>query len=158
MTTEACAIPRAKEFKYRVEFNGLPVSLCAEFDPGERTHGVTEHMGAGQNFACKEVGHIKFANAHMKMVVPLEGEGRDFWESWMDQAQDPSTGNGGMPANYRRNFSMYELKPDGNPSRVWEFYGAFPVSYKPGNRSSQGDKDVIDDISIAYAWREMRLL
>lgn len=159
MPTEACAIPRLKDFKYRVEINGLEAAIVQEFEPGTRTHGVTVHAGAGQNHVCKEVGAVGFSNAVLRGVVPVDGEMRLYWEEWMDSAQDPETGNGGMPKQYQRNFSVYELKPDGSPSRVWEYYKAFPVSYKVNAKSSLDDsQDVLEYVEITYNRRNIRSL
>jgi len=159
MTTEACVVPRLKEFKFRFEINGLAVALVKEFNPGKRTHGVTEHAGAGQNFPCKEAGMLKYENAVLKTVVPVDSTGRDYFEEWANLVQDPKTGNGMMPALYKRVGSLYELKPTGEPSRVWMFYGMFPVDYDLGNRSSESaDKDVIEEIHFAYSYRTMKVL
>jgi hypothetical protein len=159
MPVQACAIPRLKDFKYRVEINGLEAALVQEFEPGTRTHGVTVHSGAGQNHVCKEVGMIGFSNCVLRTVVPVEGEARNYWESWLDSAQDPSTGNGGMPAKYQRNFSVFELAPDGSPSRVYEYYKGFPVSFKVNAKSSLDDStDVLEFVEIAYNRREVRVL
>jgi phage tail-like protein len=159
MPTDARAINRLKEFKFRVEINGYPAALCHEFNPGERSHGVSSHAGAGQNFAVKEVGMINFGNCTLRQVVPLEGPGRHYFDTWMNQGQDPMTGNGGIPADYARNFTLYELDPYGNPSRAWEYYGAFPVRYVPGNRNAQSDSaDVVEEIELAYSSRDLRLI
>ena len=159
MATDAIAYDRLKEFKFRVEINGLPAALVKEFNPGARTHGVTEHAGAGMNHSVKEAAMIRFENATLRMVVPLEGPGRSYFEEWLNQAEDPMTGNGGRPASYQRQFSMYELDPAGNPIRVWEFIKAFPVHYNLGNRNSLSDNaDAIEEIAIAYTSRSMRVL
>jgi len=159
MATEANAINRLKEYKFRVEINGYPAALCHEFNPGDRTHGVTTHAGAGQNYTCKEVGMITYGNAVMRQVVPLEGPGRNYFDNWMNQGQDPATGNGGKPNDYMRNFTLYELDPAGNPSRAWEYKKAFPVRHVPGNRNAQSESaDVVEEIEIAYTKREMRIL
>jgi hypothetical protein len=159
MPVQACAIPRLKDFKYRVEINGLEAALVQEFEPGTRTHGVTVHSGAGQNHVCKEVGMIGFSNCVMRTVVPVDSDARLYIENWMDQAQDPATGNGGMPAKYQRNFSVFELGPDGTPSRCWEYTKAFPVSYKVNAKSSLDDStDVLEFMEMAYNKREVRIL
>lgn len=159
MPVDATAIPRLKDFKYRVEINGLEAAMVQEFEPGTRTHGVTVHSGAGMNHVVKEVGMIGFSNAVLRTVVPVDGPGRSYFEDWMDQGQDPTTGNGLMPRAYQRNFSVYELGPDGTPSRAWEFFRAFPVSYKVNAKSSLDDsQDVIEFIELAYTTREVRVL
>jgi len=156
MATDATAINRLKEFKFRVEINGYPAALCHEFNPGERTHGITTHAGAGQNYPVKEVGMIQYGNCTMRQVVPLEGPGRTYFDNWLNQGQNPLTGNGGKPSEYQRNFSMYELDPAGNPSRIWEYKGGFPVRQVPGNRNAQSENaDVIEEIEIAYSWRDL---
>jgi len=159
MAIDATAISRFKEFKFRLEINGLPAALVREFNPGERSHGISEHAGAGQNFPYKEVGMLHYGNATLRQVVPLEGPGKVFFEQWMNLGQDPSTGNGDIPKVYMKNFSLYELLPTGDPGRVWEFKQGFPVRYNLGNRSNMSDNtDVIEEVEIAYSRREMRVL
>ncbi len=159
MALEAHVVPRQKEFKYRVEFNGYPIAYVQSFSAGERTIGVTEHAGGGQNHVSKEGGMNKYADAVLKVVVPIEGVGLNFWEDWMNQVQNPTTGNGLNPSQYWRNFSMYELRPDGTAVRVWEYYRSFPSHMKPGERTATAaDKDYIEEIHISYEFREMRLL
>lgn len=159
MPVDAEAIPRLKDFKYRVEINGLEAAMVQEFEPGTRTHGVTVHSGAGMNHVAKEVGMVGFSNAVLRSVVPLGGTGRIYWENWLDQAQDPTTGNGGVPAQYQRNFSVFELAPDGTPTRVWEYIKAFPISYKVNAKSSLDDSnDVLEYVEICYNRRDVRVL
>jgi|GEM_PF-1998037 len=159
MPAESSSIPRLQEFKYRVEFNGLPYFLVQEFDSGERNIGVTKHAGGGQNYASKEAGFMEYHPAILKMIVPISGDGKLFWEKWMNDIQDPKTGNGKPASQYRRNFSLYELGNDGNAVKVWEFYRAWPSAYRPGNRHSmQKDKDLIIEIHVEYEYREEREL
>lgn len=159
MSTDALAVSRLKEFKFRLEINGYPSACCHEFNPGERTHGITTHAGAGQNFVVKEAGMIQFGNATLRQIIPLTGPGRQYFDQWMNQAQDPSTGDGGVPAQYMRNFSMYENDPAGNALRIWQYYGGFPVRYVPGNRNAQSENaDAIEEIEIAYSWRDLIVL
>jgi len=159
MPVEACSISRMKAYKFRLEINGLPAALIQEFDPGDRTHGVSVHAGAGQNYVCKEVGMISYGNCTLHMVVPLDGPGRVFLNDWMDLCQDPATGNGEVPSKYMKDFSLYELDPTGSPSRVWEFKRGFPVKHSIAHRSAFADgTDLIETLEITYAKREMRIV
>jgi len=155
MTIEASSINRLKEFKFRVEINGVPSALVQEFDPGKRSHGVTEHAGAGQNHASKEAGMIKYGNARIKNVVPIDGPGQDMWVKFLNSAQNPLTGNGGNKADYTFVLSFFELLPAGNPVRTWHYYNAWVVDYSPGNRSGLSEnKDVIEEVEIAFDRRD----
>lgn len=157
MPTDAIAVPRLKEFKFRLEVNGFPAAMVEEFDPGARTIAVVESAGAGQNFPIKEAGMMKFDHAVCRNVVPTDGAGKTFWEKQMNLAQDPSTGNGSAPGVYWFNFTMYELDNSGNPVRAWEFFQAFVSSYKLGNRSAMTqDKNVIEEVELAYSSRIQR--
>ena len=157
MPVTASAIPRLKDFKYRVEINGLEAAMVQEFEPGTRTHGVTVHSGAGQNHVAKEVGMIGFSNCVMRTIVPVNGDARTYIEDWLNQAQDPTTGNGGYPAQYQRNFSVFELDPKGNPSRVWSYEQGFCTSYKVNAKSSLDDSnDVLEFMEIAYNRRTVK--
>lgn len=157
MPVESHSLPKMKNFKFRVEFNGLPSFLVEEFDPGERTIGVAKSAGGGQNHVSKEGGFLEYGNATLRMVVPVEGQSLRFWDNWMDEIQDPKTGNGKFPSQYRRNFSLYEAGPDGVDVRVHEFIRAFPVRKRLGNKKA-GDENVIEELHIEYEYYEERVL
>lgn len=151
MPTDAIASAKVKIWKYRVEVNGLPAYLVEEFDPGKRSIAVVESAGAGQNYADKEAGMMKFDNAKLKNTLPVDGPGKMFWATQMDKAQDPRTGNGLPPTSYRFNFTMYELDNAGNPIRAWEYHQAFVADYTPGQKNSlTTDKNAMEEVEIAY--------
>jgi phage tail-like protein len=156
MAVDARAIERHKVFKYRVEINGYPVALVQEAKIGKAEIGVSEHAGAGQNHPVKEAGMLSFEGCTLKTVVPLDGPGKTYWQTWLDKIQDPKTGNGMRPSAYRQDFSLYDLDPQGNPIRTWEFKNAWIKSYDPGERKSlDKDKDTIEELVITYEWREL---
>lgn len=159
MATESKALPRAKEFKFRVEINGFPVALIESFNPGKKTIGVSEAYGAGMNHSYKEAGMLRFDTATLTNTVPLEGAGRRFWEDWMINCQNAKTGNGGNPEDYMQDFSCYEMDNTGTPFRVMEFYGGFISDYDVGDKSASSvDKNVIEKIEITYQSREVRYI
>ena len=158
MAVESSAA-RLRDYKFRLEINGHNAALVQDFDPGRRTIGVSEHAGAGQNFPDKQAGMQKFADCVIKRVVPIDGTDRSYFEDWMNLCQDALTGNGQIPAIYQRRFSFYEMKPDGTDSSVYEYYGGFPIDISPGNRHGvDQNKDVIEEIHIAYQYRIRRAL
>lgn len=151
MASNTGSFSRLKEFKFRVEVNGFDALYVQEFNIGKRSISVTEHAGAGQNHPTKEAGGLKFENAVLRHVVPCEGEGGKFFLEKMKIAQDAATGNGQMPSAYKFTFSCYENNPTDSPVRIWTFIGAFVVGDATNNKSSLGfDKDVIDEVEIAY--------
>ncbi len=151
MANNTASIHRMKEFKFRVEVNGFDSLLVQEFSLGKRTIAVTKHAGMGQNHPTKEAGGLEFENAVLRYVVPCDGESATFWYGKMRLAQDAVTGNGEMPDKYKFTFSCYENKPTDHAVRTWTFHGAFVVGGTVANKSSLAwDKDVIDEIEIAY--------
>ena len=157
MAIEVYTGPTYKEYKFMVEINGFKAAFVQSFDPGARHHAVAERGGAGMNHPFKEAGMITFDNCILRSVCPIGGDAQVFWDAWMDQAQNPRTGNGGSTNVYMKNFTLYELDNDGNPGKATEYYQAFPVEHKPGNRDSLSkDKNVLDEIHIAYVWKEPR--
>lgn len=158
MANEAHAYAAMKTFKFRLEINGFEAALVQEFSPGDRTHGVTMHAGAGQNHPTKEVGMLHYGNCTLRSIVPLNGPGREFIEEWANVCQDPATGNGQLPAMYRKNFTLYEETPDGGPARVWEYKRGFPVRVSLGQRSSLSDADVIEEMELAFDERHLRVV
>jgi hypothetical protein len=159
VTIEVYTGPTAKEFRFMVEINGFPAAMVQSFDPGSRHHAVAERGGAGMNHPFKEAGMITFDNCILYAVRPLEGTCRMFWDAWMDQAQNPRTGGGGSTNIYMKNFTLYELDNNRNPVTAEEYFQAFPIEHKQGKKDSLSkDRNVIDEIHIAYVWKEPRLI
>lgn len=157
MPVNTIARTKLKEFKFRCEINGFEAALVQEFDPGKRTIASVEHSGAGQNHPDKEPGMMTYDPCVLRHVVPVDGVGRIYFETWMNECQDALTGNGLPVDQCRRNFSMYELDNEGHPVRVWEFKHAFPTGFTGGNRSALTlDQNVIDEIELTYISREVR--
>ena len=157
MPTDANAIDRGMKFKFRLEIEGVPAALIQEADLGTTEVAVSEAAGAGQNFPIKQGGMLKFGEFTCKGVVPLEGPGRHVWQKLLDRVQNPKTGNGLRPSQYKIDFSLYDLTPEGDPFRPWEYHGAFVQSYNPGDRDANSDSDdMIEEIVWAYDWRELR--
>ena len=159
MPVKANALNRLIESLFRVEFDGLPNSLVQAFDPGERKLKISEHKAGGVNVTSKQGGDNEYTDAVLKMVQTVEGVDRSFWESWMDEVQNPRTGTGKLPTEYYRNFSVYQLHPDGNPAIAYEFYNAFPSQVKVGElNGNAGDKNVVEEVRITFEYREKRVI
>jgi len=148
-----------KEYRFIVEINGFPVACVEEFDPWDRTIEVVETNGAGQNHPYKEAGGMKYENAKLRNVVPTDGPGKLFWENAMSRAQNPASNAGLAPPDYMFNFTLIEIDNQRNPIRATEFYHALVRTYKMGNRNALSfDKNVIEEVEIAYTDRETRSL
>jgi phage tail-like protein len=159
VSIDAYSIESLKEFNFRVEIDGLPIAAVQEFNPGTKKIGIGDRAGGGLNHDIKEAGRITFEHATLKTIVPMSGSGRDFWENWFNLAQNAKTGVGSRPSVYKKNFSIYNLAPDGTPSRVWEFYGAWVSEYKPGDLKAKEEKaDLIEEVQITYDRNDMRIL
>lgn len=159
MATESKALPRAKDFKFRLEINGFPVALIESFTPGKKSVGVTKAYGAGMNHAYQEAGMLTFGNATLTNTVPIEGIGRRYWEDWMIACQNSKTGNGGNPEDYFKDFTLYEMDNTGTPFRIIEYRGGFITDYDVGDKSASSvDKNVIEKVEITYQDRETRYL
>lgn len=153
MPSEATAIERAKKFKYRLEINGLPVAMVQKAKPGKREVGISEKAGGGQNFPTKEAGMLKYGDVELEVVLPLDGPGRVYFEKWMDKEQDPRTGNGLRPREYKQDFTLFWLRPDGNPLKARHYKGGLVKDIDPGEMDSNDEKDdVIDKMTLAYDW------
>ena len=140
-----------KEFKYRLEINGLNAAVITEAHIGKRSISVVERAGAGQNHATKEPGGMKYANLVLKTVVPDSGPGGLFFYNWMNMCQDAQSGYGQPISACYQNLTLYEMDNTGVDQRITEVWEAFVVDDGTANKVSLAfDKDVIDEIEIAY--------
>jgi len=157
MATEVKKYEKVKEFKFRVEVNGFPVALVEECDMGEEQISVVKSAGAGQNHPDKEAGGLEYGDCVLRTLVPTEGPGIDFWNNAIKRAQNPATQSGLHPSGYYFEMTVLELDNTSAPVRITEFHNCFVNVNHPTNRSGLSfDKNAIDEIHIAYEWREQR--
>lgn len=155
MALDAVPIERAKKFKYRLEINGLPVGIIKKVKWGDMEVGVSKHSSAGQNFDTKEAGKLIYHPLTLENVVPLDGPGKAYWFKWMKRIQDPVTGNGMRPSEYKQDFSIYDEEPGGDPIRIFQLKGGFISKYNPGERDSGSDNDdMMEEVTLEYDWPE----
>lgn len=155
MANDAFATPKLQEFRFRLEVNGLPVALCQSFDPGVRKNGIVKVFGGGMNHPWKEVGMVEFEDAVLSAVIPVAGAGRDYFETWANDAQNVMTGKGNL-AFYYKDMTLHELDNQMNPVRTWDFHYCQVSQQKLGKRDGSAmDKVAIDEIHIAYVSREL---
>lgn len=158
MAVDAGVIPKIKEAHFRVNVAGFEQSLCEQFNPGDREHMIVEHHTGTQRHPSKETGNLKFTNATIRHVVPVTGADRDFWEKKAEAAVNAETSIGGLPVDYLFDFSVTIMKPNQEPSIIWEFYNAQVARLKPGNMDAASDKNLIEEVEIAYEWRRKRTM
>lgn len=158
MASDAATIPKIKEAHFKVNVAGFEHSLCEQFNPGDRQHTIIEHHIGTQRYPSKETGNMKFSNCTLKHVVPVAGADRDFWERKAEAAINTATSVGGMPADYLFDFSVTVMKANQEPSIIWEFYNCQIATLKPGNLDTSADKNMVEEVDIAYEWRRKRTL
>lgn len=148
----AVANPR-KIFNFTIEIDGLvqfEAQKCNIPEPEiERiSHGDTNHD-------VKTAGRISFGDITLEKLRPVETT-TDFGWTWLMQAQNPVTGGGGLPTQYKRNIVIRELEPN-NVTTIaqWMVEGAwcFKTSYT-GNDRLAGDNSIETcSISVDRSYR-----
>jgi len=157
MPVDVITFERAKSFKYRLEINGYLSALVQKVKMPKIEIGVSEHAGGAQNFLVNEAGMLKFNKITLNNVVPYDGAGREFWWKWLIRVQNPVTGNGMRPRDYKYDCSLYDDDPANVAFRVFEFKGAFISSYDPGERNSLAEKeDIIEEVELTFDWVDLR--
>jgi len=136
----ATANPR-KVFNFQVEIDGLvqfEVQKCNIPEPEIESvsHGASNHD-------VKTAGRISFGDITLEKLRAVETT-NDFGYEWLTQAQNPVTGGGGLPAQYKRNVVIRELAPNNITTiNQWMCEGAWckKTSYTTSDRMA-GDNSI----------------
>lgn len=126
----------AKVFNFRIEMDGIDQWEVQEVNIPDAEVEVTEHGDA--NSTVGTAGRIKFGDMVIKNLVPLP-LGDDVAWDWLMDVQNPETGSGGLPDEYKRVIIVKQLLPDNKTTaQSWICIGTFPkkISNTPFSRTS----------------------
>jgi phage tail-like protein len=115
----------SKVFNFRVEIDGIDQFEVQEINIPDAEIAVTEH-GDG-NSTVGTGGQIKFGNITLKKLRALPLSDKWAW-NWLMQVQDPISGGGQLPDQYKKVVIIKELAPDNKTTvTTWTCLGAFPI-------------------------------
>jgi phage tail-like protein len=130
----------AKVFQFRVEMRGIDQWEVQEVNIPEVEMDVVEHGDA--NFLVKTGGILKFGDITLKRLKKMQAGDTWAWD-WLLRVQDPATGGGTLPENYKEQVIIKQLSADGSTTiDQWICLGCFPkkVSHETFNRTSSDNQ------------------
>jgi phage tail-like protein len=139
------ANPR-KDFQFTVEIDGLNAFECQKFTPADVEVDVVAH--ADTNHDVKTGGRLKVGEIVMEKLKPLPTSDKWAWD-WLMSVQNPITGGGELPLNYKKPVVVRELDTTGIiVVNTWVYSGCFvsKISNKPLDRMSSDNQ--IETVTI----------
>lgn len=130
----------AKVFNFRVEMDGKDQWEVQEVNIPDTEVEVVEHGDA--NSKVKTAGMIKVGDLVMKNLVPLPLGSDADWD-WLMKVQNPTTGSGQLPDEYKKVIIIKQLLPDNKTTvQSWVCIGTFPkkISNTPFSRTSSENR------------------
>ena len=135
-----------KVFNFKVEIEGLDQFEVQEFKLPDIEIEKTSH-GDG-NKTVHTPGMIKVGEAELKKLRDLPNS--DKWAiDWLYQAQNPSTGSGGLPSTIKKTVIIRELSTDGiTTANKWTLYGCWPSKISMSNFTKGSSDNIIETVTL----------
>lgn len=80
-------------------------------------------------------GKAKFEAGELVIMDDVNSDAFNALTSWRESVYTPSDGNIQLAGNYKKDGTIKQYMPDGNPVRAWKLVGCWPTKLTPGNLS-----------------------
>lgn len=137
-----------KVFSFGMEIDGLDVALAQDVKLPDVEVGKVEH--GDTNYNKKTAGGVTTGDCEIQKLKAV-GSGDNFAWDWLTQAQNPATGGGGLPEDYKRDVVIKEFAPDGITTLdSYLLVGCFVMKISNSNykRGAQ-DENMIETVTLS---------
>ncbi len=112
----------------------------ASFPLPKRTMGIVEvgYLNEKRKFA----GLPTYDDLSIVFNDYVDRQTAQILTAWNYRVHDPVTGRTGMKADYALSGWMEQYSPNGVITRRWDFIGAWPSSFDPGDMDMEGEDKV----------------
>lgn len=137
-----------KVFNFRIEIEGIDQAEFQTVQLPENGVDVVEH--GGSNYKIKTGGLTNVGTLILGKLRALPLGDTKAWR-WLNQIQNPDTGGGDLPSNYKRTIIIKEMNSFGTVAvNRWVYSGCFPskISYNELSRTSSDNTIETLEISV----------
>jgi len=137
-----------KNFKFRVEIDGVARAAFAECTNLERTTEVVEYNEGGKNDSPqKSAGRTNYGNITLRRGVIIVADGDEDLVNWCRDVEDILT-NGGNALDYRRDIDIVILNRDGSTGRRVRVQACWPAKYKLSDLNAGSNENFMEEIEL----------
>lgn len=130
-----------KNFNFTAGINGVTQAEIQEVTGLDKEITAISH-GLG-NRDVKTPGRVTIGDVTIKNVRPVISGKNAFWD-WLNQAQNSTTGTGGVASQYKRNLTITERNGAGVTIATYVCYGVWVRKVTHGGLNRMGDDNIID--------------
>ncbi len=141
-------VPNARKgFNFKIEINGLDAFECQKVTlPEVEIEGV-EH--GDTNYKVKTAGQVKVGDIKIEKLKRLPGSDTWAW-NWLKQAQNMTTGAGGLASDYKRTVIIKEMTPSGlGTLNKWVCDGCFVKKVSQSDFSRMDSENIIQTVELS---------
>lgn len=136
-----------KVFNFAIEIEGIDQFLIQDVKEPEVEIGAVEH--GATNYNVKTAGGVAVSDAELQKIIPAATGDKWAWD-WMRTAQDPITGTGQLPSQYKKDIVFKVLSPQGNTIEAYLWEGAWVRKSSKSNRKrGNQNENVIETVTIS---------
>lgn len=136
-----------KVFNFAIEIDGIDQFLIQDVKEPEIEIGAVEH--GATNYNVKTAGGVAVSDAELQKIIPAATGDKWAWD-WMRTAQDPITGTGQLPSQYKKDIVFKVLSPQGNTIEAYLWEGAWVRKSSKSNRKrGNQNENVIETVTIS---------
>lgn len=136
-----------KVFSFAIEIAGVDQFLIQDVKEPEVEVGAVEH--GATNYNVKTAGGVAVSDAELQKIIPTTIGDRWAWD-WMQSAQNPHTGTGGLPSQYKKDVVFKVLNPLGVAIEAYLWEGAWVrKSAKSNRKRGNQNENVIETVTMS---------
>lgn len=139
--------------QFRVEIDGFDSAAFQKCSALEVEVGKVEYYEGGAMIPHKAPGRLTYSDVTLERGATID---LDIYRWFRDVAQ-ASAGVGLAAPLFKRNLDIVQLDRDGSTLQRWTLVGAFPVKFVAGEWDNDADEVVIEQLTLAYDYFELRM-
>jgi phage tail-like protein len=136
-----------KVFNFVVEINGvdqfeIQKVTVPEVEVAKVMHGDTNHD-------IKTAGRVSVGDMTFEKVRPAPQSDTWAWD-WLMEAQDPTTGSGKLPTDYKRMCIVKEMHPNGRQTlNRWLCEGVWVTKVSQSDLDRNADDNIMETVVLS---------
>lgn len=135
-----------KAFSYALEADGLDQFLVQEMTLPEVEVATVEHFSTTS--ATKTAGLVSISDMEIKKIKLADSADNWAWD-WIQAVQNPLTGTGGLPSDYKRNLVVREFDAAGRTTNRWILYGCWVKKVSTSTHNRAASENVIETVTFS---------
>lgn len=136
-----------KQFNFAIEISGIDQFYFQELKTPDVEIAAVAH--GATNHTIKTAGAVTTGDAELMKLIPADTID-DFAYEWLYRAQNPETGKGGTPAQYKENVVVKRINGAGKTVDRYIWEGAWVRMISTSNFArGEANENIIETVTVS---------